>query len=133
MFLSGGVSPKSQQAEPALRSPVKSKFLCPVVFFAIAALTAAHAIDTKSVDVTQIVAWSAAGVSSGRLMRLAGERGLKRTAGKEQLRQLEGAGADPKLIHALAKAKAGGSELPATLVQALSSAHARQYHQAELL
>src|SRR5207245_10391750 len=97
MFLSGGVSPKSQQAEPALRSPVKSKFLCPVVFFAIAALTAAHAIDTKSVDVTQIVAWSAAGVSSGRLMRLAGGGGVKGAAGKGQSRQPERAGADPEL------------------------------------
>ncbi|MGC2533462.1 MAG: hypothetical protein WA424_10980, partial [Candidatus Sulfotelmatobacter sp.] len=65
------------------------------------------------------MAWLTAGVPGNRLVRIVQERGLANVPGKEPIRQLEAAGADADLIHALknskrsAAADSSTSEIPA--------------------
>ena len=46
-----------------------------------------------------------AGVPGNRLVRIVQERGIANVPGKEQIHQLEAAGADANLIHALKSLK----------------------------
>src|SRR5262249_21064618 len=96
----------------------------------------ATATDTKPVALAQLTAWLTAGVPSSRLARLAQERGIASAASKEELRQLESAGADKHLIQAVSTAKATSSAgvakpVPSPLLKAAVAAHEQRYHDAE--
>src|SRR6202020_750230 len=81
---------------------------------------------------------------SQRLARLVQERGMMNPPAKEQIHQLEAAGADAYLVRSLTKvnssanlksAAAGSSvatEIPAYLVQAAADARAQKFHEAEI-
>jgi len=58
----------------------------------------AYPADTSAVDTTQLAAWLTAGVSNSRLARLVQERGLANLPTRNELCQLESAGADSTLI-----------------------------------
>lgn len=64
----------------------------------------ARAIDSQPVTPTQIAAWLTGGVSNARLVRIIQERGVAEFSGKEEIKQLEAAGADQNLIASLKKA-----------------------------
>jgi tetratricopeptide (TPR) repeat protein len=116
---------------------VKRKGLSVFLFLFVAVL-AAYSSETQAVTSTQIMAWLAAGVPNNRLIRIVQERGIAGVPGQEQIRQLESAGADAKLVKALtilkgsALASLAASEIPAALVQAAVDAHSQRFPQAEL-
>jgi tetratricopeptide (TPR) repeat protein len=156
---SGQTINATQQANPLPESRVKHKGLS-VILFLLGVALAAHSSESQPVNSAQLVAWLTAGVPSSRLVRLVQERGIASVPGKEQLRQLEAAGADPTLIRTLTKtnlkpsaisntALAGAStsgialsgtslsgaktaEIPAALIRASDDAHAERFHEAEL-
>ena len=84
------------------------------------------------------MAWLTAGVPGNRLVRLVKEQGTTGALNKEQIRQLESAGADVNLIQAVTKSKVSATansdtlEIPAALVQAAVEAHNQRFHEAEL-
>ena len=86
-----------QSAQPAAKpSPeirVKRKGLS-VFLFLLGVALAAHSSESQPVNSTQLMAWLTAGVPSSRLVRIVQERGIASVPGKEQIRQLESAGAD---------------------------------------
>ena len=98
----------------------------------------AQSSQTQPVNSAQLMAWLTAGVPGNRLVRIVQERGIANVPGKEPIRQLEAAGADADLIHALknlkrsAAADSSTSEIPAALVQAATDARAQRFHEAEL-
>ncbi len=109
------------------------------LFFLCMAVSQAFS-QTQPVNSSQLVAWLASGVPSSRLIRIVQEREISNALGKEQIRQLEAAGADANLVHALttlkptpaALAENASSEIPADLLQAAIDSRARRFHEAEL-
>ena len=99
---------------------------------------AAESSASRPVNSTQLMAWLAAGVPGNRLIRLVQERGIADVPGKEPTRQLEAAGADANLVHALKNSKpsptpnSSSSQIPAVLVQAATDARAQRFHEAEI-
>jgi tetratricopeptide (TPR) repeat protein len=116
---------------------VKHKGLFVFLFFLGVAL-AAQSSETQAVTPVQLMSWLTAGVPGNRLVRIVQERGMASIPGKEQLRQLESAGADPILLKALANLKVSASaqsetfEIPAILVQVGVDARGQRFHGAEL-
>jgi tetratricopeptide (TPR) repeat protein len=134
---------RQQQGKPSSGSPVKlkfwSSFIVAVFVFSLslAAFAAPNSSETRSVDATQLVAWLIAGVPSSRLVRLVQERGVTSLPTKEQVRQLESAGADANLMRTLTGAKppsttASAGPIPLALLAAAAEARAQHYHAAEL-
>jgi tetratricopeptide (TPR) repeat protein len=134
---SGQTSNATQQAKPLPESRVKRKGLS-VFLFLLGVALAAHSSESQPVNSVQLMAWLAAGVPSSRLVRIVQERGIASVPGKEQVHQLEAAGADPTLVRTLtnlrtsAAGRSSAAEIPAALVQAAVDARALRYHQAEL-
>ena len=146
MWIIGSKHRKRATSKPirSRRSRVKTKVLSVLAFiFILGVAPAAHAGDGQPAGIqpatsTQLMAWLTAGVPSNRLVRIVEERGIAGVLSKEQLHQLESAGADANLIHVLAGRKpsavAGNptSEIPASLLQAAAAARAQHFHEAEL-
>jgi Flp pilus assembly protein TadD len=141
---SGQTINATKQANPLPESRVKHKGLS-VFLFLLGVALAAHSSESQPVNSTQLVAWLTAGVPSSRLAQLVQERGIASVPGKEQLRQLEAAGADPTLVRTLIKtnlkpsaisnpspAALTTSEIPAALIKASDDARAERFHEAEL-
>ena len=119
-----------------------------VFLFVLGVALASHASESKPVDCAQLMAWLTAGVPGNRLVRIIQERGLSSIPGREQIHQLETAGADANLVRTLTSLKppaaanslvsanktseTAASELPSALVQAAVDAHAQRFHEAEL-
>jgi len=132
---------RDQQANPrGLGSPVKLKF---VVFLAslslglgLAAVCVADSTPVKPITTTELAAWLTGGVSNKRLVRLVRERGLAGLPGKDELLQLQGAGADKSLLKALDSVKtpaaAASAPIPPALVRAAAASLQQNYHEAEL-
>jgi len=121
---------------------VKRKGLS-VFLLLLGAALAAQANESRPVNSAQLMAWLTAGVPSSRLVRLIQERGIANVPGKEQIRQLEAAGADANLARALTNGQPAAaadspisetalSEIPPALVQAATAARAQRFHEAEL-
>jgi len=116
---------------------VKRKGLS-VFLFVLVAAWAALASDFQPVNGAQLTAWLMSGVPCTRLARIVQERGIIAPFGKEQIQQLESAGADETLIRALAtahapeKTKSSADEIPAILLQAAADSHSQHFHEAEL-
>ncbi len=118
---------------------MKFKFLSCfiVVVLSLAASAAPNSSQTRSVDATHLVAWLIGGIPSSRLVCLVQERGVTSLPTKEQVRQLESAGADANLIRTLIGAKApsttaSAAPIPLALLAASTEARAQHYHAAEL-
>jgi tetratricopeptide (TPR) repeat protein len=84
------------------------------------------------------MAWLAAGVPSARLMRLVQERGVAHIPLRQELVQLQTAGAEKKLIHTLSTSKVAAGTIPYSalspiLLEAAVAARQQHYHSAELL
>ncbi|MGB2603707.1 MAG: tetratricopeptide repeat protein, partial [Candidatus Sulfotelmatobacter sp.] len=120
-----------------------SVFLFLFFLFPSVGSLAAHSSESQPLNVVQLTAWLTAGVPSSRLVRIIQERGITSTPGKEQIRQLESAGADPSLLRTLKSVKpsratgsssfeTSKSDVPETLLRALADAHAHRFHEAEL-
>ena len=113
-----------------------------VFLFLLGVALAAHSSESQPVNSAQLMAWLTAGVPSSRLVRIIQERGIADLPGKEQIRQLEAAGADADLVRALTNIKPAAAsdspigrralEIPAALVQAATDARAQRFHEAEL-
>jgi len=128
-----------------LGSPVRVQASRVLLVFVLAA-TAAHSTDaptsdapasgTPAVNTTQVVAWLTGGISSGRLARLVEERGVASLPTRNELRQLESAGAGKELIRALSsgntQSASVGPDIPAALLKAAAEARQQHYHEAEL-
>jgi tetratricopeptide (TPR) repeat protein len=118
---------------------VKHKGLS-VFLLLIGAALAAHSSESQPVTSAQLIAWLTAGVPNSRLVRMVHERGIASVPGKDQIQQLEAAGADPTLVGALTRTESKSNlkpssespEIPATLVQASVHARAQRYREAEL-
>ncbi len=138
---------RQQQGKSLSGSPVKSKFLSlfivvvivvlSLVISTLAADPASNSSQTRSITATELMAWLIAGVPSNRLVRLLEERGVTGIATKEQMQQLQSAGADANLIATLAYVKApasttGAAPIPLSLLSAAVEARALHYHAAEL-
>src|ERR1700722_4424161 len=130
-----------------LGRPVKLKFLVFLAFLGLAAICAADSADVKpsgtdkALTTTELVAWLAGGVPNSRLVRLVGESGLTAAPGKDELRQLQSAGADQNLLRVLASVTSGsvktsaqtaGAPIPPALLKAAAAAPKQNYHEAEL-
>jgi protein O-GlcNAc transferase len=107
-----------------------------VFLFLLSVALAAYCGESQPVNSIQLVAWLTAGVSSGRLVRIIQERGIASTPGKEQIRQLESAGADANLLRTLATRKpstisSSSIAIPEILVQAAVNARGQRFHEAE--
>src|ERR1700678_1914998 len=130
-----------------LGSPVKLKFVVFLAFLGLAAICAADSAEVKpshtdkALTTTELVAWLAGGVSNSRLVRLVGESGLTAAPGKDELRQLQAAGADQNLLRVLASVTTGSikisaqtasAPIPPALLKAAAAAAQQNYHEAEL-
>jgi tetratricopeptide (TPR) repeat protein len=106
---------------------------------------AAQSSESQPVNSVQLMAWLTAGVPGSRLVRIIQEHGIACVPGKEEIRQLESAGADANLIRTLTKTNLKpsaassshvpditASEIPAGLVQAAADARAQRFREAEL-
>ena len=106
------------------------------VFLFLAGLVLAHSSDIQPVSSTQLMAWLTSGVPGNRLVRIVQERGFAGVLSKDQIRQLEAAGADANLIRSLTGTKpapdSAAAEISAPLLKAATDAHAQRYHEAEL-
>lgn len=83
------------------------------------------------------MAWLAAGMPNSRLVRLVQERGVTSIPTKEQMQQLQSAGADAKLLATLAQVKlpvstTGAAPIPLSLLSAAAEVRGQHYHAAEL-
>ena len=111
-----------------------------VFLFLLGVALAAHSSESQPVNSIQLMAWLTAGVPNNRLARIVQERGLASVPGKDQIHQLEAAGADANLLRTLTDAKSSAmtssqsavSEIPAAIVRAAAQAHAQRFHEAEL-
>ena len=119
-----------------------------IIFLCLAALAAQNpgSANVSSgtappVNTIQLTAWLIGGIPGQRLVRIIRERGVAWMPSAEELRHLEAAGADAKLVHALTGLKpsvepqtsAGltKTEIPASLIHAANEARQRRYHEAE--
>jgi tetratricopeptide (TPR) repeat protein len=129
----------TQQAKSLPESRVKRKGLS-VCLFVVGAALAAYSSESQPVNTTELMAWLTAGVPTSRLARIVQERGIARIPGRQQIRQLEAAGADRTLVCTLSKANLkpsatvtiSSSGIPAVLVQAAADARNQRFHEAEL-
>jgi hypothetical protein len=90
---------------------VKRKGLSVFLFF-LGTVLAAHSSESQPVNSAQLMAWLTAGVPSNRLIRMIQERGMAGIPGKEQIRQLEVAGADANLVRTLHNLKLSAGSAP---------------------
>ena len=74
-----------------------------VFLFLLGVVLAAHSSESQPVSSVELMAWLTAGVPANRLVRIIQERGIAAVPGKEQIRQLEAAGADANLVRVLTK------------------------------
>ncbi len=136
---------RNQRHQQAILSPesrVKRKGLSVLLLLfgvvSIRVVLTAQSSQSQPVNSTQLMAWVMAGVPGNRLVRIVQEREIANVPGKESIRQLEAAGADANLIHALknlkrsATADSSTPEIPAALIQAATNARAQRFHEAEL-
>src|SRR5437868_4063095 len=118
MFLKGGLWSKTAASKRihALGSPVRVKALSSLslslslLLFSLAGAAAQSAETLPSkhpVTTIQLAAWLTGGVSSNRLAGLVAERGLATLPTRNELRQMESAGAEKNLMRAL---KSGNAE-----------------------
>jgi tetratricopeptide (TPR) repeat protein len=145
MFLKGSECVKAVTSKPihTSGSPVRVK---PVLFLLLFSLTVAaqspgtpadnsQGSQSKAVNTTQLAAWLAGGVSSSRLARLVIERGLATLPTNNELRQLESAGADKRLMGVLhsgnVQSARVGPQIPAALLKAASEVRQQQFREAE--
>ena len=77
-----------------------------ICLFLLGVALAAQSSESQPVNSAQLMAWLTAGVPSNRLVRIVQERGIAKVPGKEQIRQLESAGADANLVRTLTNLKA---------------------------
>src|SRR5580658_12277 len=146
-FRQAPLSNGDQRPITELGRPVKLKFVVFLAFLGLAAICAADSADVKpsSTDkvltTTELVAWLAGGVPNSRLVRLVGESGLTAAPGKDELRQLQSAGADQNLLRVLASvptdsiktsAQTASAPIPPALLKAAAAAAQQNYHEAEL-
>ncbi len=89
----------------------------------------------QSVTTTQLTAWLIGGVSGTRLARLVTERGLATLPTKNELRQMESAGANADLMKVLRSGNVQsarvGAPIPEELVKAAAAARQQHFHEAE--
>src|SRR5246127_541 len=106
----------------------------------VLAMVAAHSADSsdpqsRAVTTTQLAAWLAGGVSSSRLARVVGERGLATLPTNNELKQLESVGAGKDLMKVVSSGKAFSAEIgpaiPEGLLKAAADARAQRLHEAE--
>ena len=94
-----------------------------------------HPSNAQPVDSTQLVAWLIGGVPSSRLARLVTERGLATLPTKNELRQIESAGANQDLMTVLSSGNVQsaqvGPAIPAGLLKAAAEARQQRFHEAE--
>src|SRR5450432_1920695 len=146
MFLTGAVSYRRSDHFLAgqthgWRVRVKRKGLSLLVFFCIAfsVVAGAHASVSSGpqpVDTTQLLAWLTGGIPGGRLIRLVQERGLAFSPSAIEIRQMESAGADAKLLRLLSTTPpAAGNRLRSAVSTPLANAallaHREHFHEAE--
>ncbi len=86
-------------------------------------------------DTTQLTAWLIGGVPSSRLARLVAERGLATLPTRNELRQIESAGANKGLLRVLSSGNAQsasvGPSIPEGLLKAAAEARQQHFHEAE--
>jgi Flp pilus assembly protein TadD len=107
-------------------------FLAPAVGLA--------ASQNRPVTSTELMAWLASGVSNNRLRGIIQQTGALTVPSKEEIKQLERAGADAELIKVLTTCKPAVScatedelaQFPDLLAQAAADSHAQHLHQAEI-
>jgi tetratricopeptide (TPR) repeat protein len=142
------INAQPNQVKP-LESRVKRKGLS-VFLILLGVALAAHSSESQPVNSAQLMAWLTAGVPSSRLVRIVRERGMAGVPGKEQIHQLEAAGADANLVRTLTNLKSSATissgsgasqippvevravEIPSVMVQAAADARAQRFHEAEL-
>src|ERR1700757_1736998 len=116
---------------------IKASLLLSMLVLAVVAAHSSESSDPQSraVTTTQLTAWLAGGVSSGRLARLVGERGLVTLPTNSELKQLESAGAGKDLMKVVNSGKASSAEIgpaiPAGLLNAAAHVRAQHFHEAE--
>jgi len=95
-----------------------------------------QAIEERLPVAGRIAAWLAGGIPSSRLAGLVAERGLATLPTTAELRQVEAAGASPRLLRVIRSANARsaniGPAIPAGLMKAAGEVCRRQFHAAEL-
>ena len=114
-------------------------FLFSVALFTVAAGADGQAADTPpskhAVSTTQLAAWLTGGVPSSRLAGLVAERGLATLPTRNELRQMESAGADKNLMRVLSSGHAEsagiGAPIPEALLKAAAKARQQHFHEAE--
>ncbi len=116
----------------------------PSVFvFFLGLVLSARSSDSQPVTSVQLMAWLTAGISSSRLARIVHERGIAATPGKEQIRQLESAGADANLVRTLKSLRPAIEtqspnsgvavfDIPEPVVKAAVDARDQHFHEAEI-
>jgi tetratricopeptide (TPR) repeat protein len=113
---------------------VRVKALLSFLVFIVAAGAAAQSADAlpskQPVGTTQLVAWLTGGVSSSRLASLVAEDGLASLPTRNELRQIESAGADKNLMRVLSSGNVESARIGAPIPEALlkAAAEARQQH-----
>src|ERR1700676_2428683 len=109
---------------------VRVKRKGPSVFLFLLLLIAGVAFATpvmegEPVSAAEVMAWLAAGRARSRGSRLVEARGITSVPGKEQIRQLEAAGADANLLRALAQLRPSAVAQP-SISSSPSSATSRK-------
>ena len=116
---------------------IKASLLLSLFILATVAAHSSESPDPQSgaVTTTQLAAWLTGGVSSSRLARLVGERGLATLPTQSEIKELESAGAGKDLIKVVSSGYAFspqiGPAIPAGLLKAASDAKAQRLHEAE--
>jgi tetratricopeptide (TPR) repeat protein len=131
--------PERQPAADTICANKKALSVC--VFLLAATLISraeiARAGENQPVNCAQVMAWLISGVPSTRVVRIVQERGILQAPGKNDLHNLEAAGADPVLLRAVgrphesATSSSPKSTIPVFLLQAALDARSQRFHQAE--
>lgn len=92
----------------------------------------------KAMDCGELMAWLAGGAASSQLDRLLHDRGAAFSPGAEEVKALESAGAEPRLVQSLAAKHSAnhsgsGAHCPALLVGAAEQVRDRRYAEAEYM
>ncbi len=120
---------------------MKHRFSVFICFLGMAVASATG--QSRPISSTELMAWLASGISSSRLVRIVQQSGIAGIPGKDEIQQLESAGAEANLVEVLttsrpsaapvsSTSKDESAEIPSLLVQAAAAARAQQFHQAEL-